>query len=234
MTMDSTTILAITGSIFLAIHALPATRLRPRAIAAMGEDAYMGLFSAASLLSLVVWVWAFRQTTMGGDRLWFYPVWWPWAKAAILLLAFLLFVGGVSSPNPTAVRQGQLLARTDVGAGVFAITRHPLMWAFGLWGLCHLISQPDWRGLWFFGVFAATALGGAWLQERRKARAYGAGWARFAGRTSFVPFVAALQGRARISLAEIGWWRIALAVLLWAGMLHLHARLFGVPPLVFG
>jgi uncharacterized membrane protein len=224
------TMLAIAGLLFLAIHFVPATALRSRAVAALGEDRYMGLFSAASLAVFGFWAWAFAQAP-GDERAWFYPAAWPWLKAAILLFAFMLFVGGVSSPNPTAVRQGPLLDRPDVGSGIFAITRHPVMWGFGLWGIAHLISQPDWRGFWFFGLFAITSLGGAWLQERRKARQYGARWQRFAERTSFVPFAALARGRARLSLAEIGWWRIVLAVALWAAMLHLHPRLFGVSPL---
>jgi uncharacterized membrane protein len=224
------TMLAIAGLIFLGIHAIPATRLRSQAISAMGEDRYMGAFVVLSLASFFFWAWSFEHAPVG-LRAWYYPDWWPWVKAVILLFAFVLFVGGVSSPNPTAVRQGQLLDRPDVGAGIFAITRHPLMWAFGLWGTAHFISQPDWRGFWFFAIFAITALGGAWLQEQRKARQYGAGWERFAAKTSFVPFVALARGRARLSLAEIGWWRIILAVVLWAAILHLHPLLFGVSPL---
>ena len=142
----------------------------------------------------------------------------------------MLFVAGVSSPNPTMPNAGKLLDRPGVGAGIFAITRHPLMWAFGIWGIAHFISQPNWRGFWFFGIFAATALGGAVLQERRKARVYGASWERFAAKTSFVPFVALLQGRANLHFADIGWWRIGLAVLLWVTMVLLHGGLFGVPP----
>lgn len=199
-------------------------------MAIIGEGPYLGAFSLISAIVIWWWVRAFENTPYGSG-LWSYAQWWPWLKAAVLLFAFVLLVAGVTSPNPTLPRAGELLERPDIGAGIFAVTRHPAMWAFGLWGIVHFISQPNWRGFWFFAVFALTALGGVWLQELRKARAYGASWERFAARTSFVPFVAALQGRARISLAEIGWWRIGLAVVLWAAILHLHPRLFGVSPL---
>jgi uncharacterized membrane protein len=222
--------LAIAGLAFLAIHLVPATPLRRAAVAAIGEGPYTGVFSALSLVLIFLWVRAFNATAYD-PALWTYPGWWPWAKAAILLLAAILAVAGLSSPNPTLPNKGQLLERPDVGAGVFAITRHPLMWAFGLWGIAHFVSQPNWRGFWFFGLFAVTALWGAAVQERRKAAQYGASWDRFAAKTSFVPFLAILQGRARLSLAEIGWWRIGLGVLLWALLLHLHTWLFRVPPL---
>lgn len=224
------TMLAIAGLIFLAIHILPVTQLRARAVAAIGEDRYLGAFVVASLVTFSIWTWMFALAP-AGERAWYYPTWWPWLKAVILLFAFVLFVAGVSSPNPTAVRQGQLLERSDVGAGVFAITRHPLMWAFGLWGAAHFVSQPDWRGFWFFGIFAITALGGAWLQEIRKAKVYGAGWANFAAKTSFLPFLALAQGRARLRFDDIGWWRIGLAVMIWALLLYLHPWLFRVSPL---
>ncbi len=222
--------LALAGLVFLGIHAVPATPLRQTAVGAMGEGAYIGVYSLLSLAAIWWWVNAFNGTPYDAAA-WSYPGWWPWLKAAIMLLAAILFVGGLSSPNPTLPQGGKLLDRPDVGQGIFAVTRHPLMWSFGLWGIAHLISQPNWRGLWFYGLFALTAVGGAVLQERRKAATYGASWSRFTAKTSFVPFVAALQGRARISLSEIGWWRIGLGALLWALMLYLHVWLFGVPSL---
>lgn len=222
--------LAIAGILFLGIHIVPATPLRARAVASMGEGAYMGLFSLLSLAIFAWWAAAFRATP-SDPAAWDYAAWWPWLKAPLLLLAAVLFVGGLSSPNPTLPNGGKLLGRPDVGQGVFAITRHPLMWSFALWGIAHLISQPNWRGLWFYGLFAATAIGGAILQEGRKGAAYGASWRRFTAKTSFTPFLAMAQGRASLRFADLGWWRIALAFLLWAAVLHLHPYLFGVSPL---
>jgi uncharacterized membrane protein len=222
--------LAITGLAFLAIHVVPATPLRQAAVGAMGEGAYTGVFSILSLVLLVLWARAFNAT--GADAaLWSYPVWWPWLNAVILLFAAILAVAGLSTPNPTLPNKGQLLDRPGVGAGIFAVTRHPAMWAFGLWGVVHFISQPNWRGFWFFGLFAVTALFGAYLQERRKAAQYGASWDRFTAKTSFIPFAAILQGRAKLTLSEIGWWRIGLGLLIWAALLYLHPWLFQVSPL---
>lgn len=222
--------LAILGLLFLAIHAIPATSLRARAIAAMGEGAYLGLFSLLSLVIFVAWAYAFG-TAPYDPPLWVVPDWWSWLKALLILFAFLLFIGAVTAPNPTTPNAGHLLDRPDIATGIMAITRQPMMWAFAIWGLTHLFSQPNLRGLFFFGIFAATAIGGAFLQEQRKAANYGESWRRFTESTSFVPFAAILQGRARLSLAKIGWWRIGLAVILWALILHLHPWLFGMPPL---
>lgn len=222
--------LALAGLVFFGIHAMPATPLRRTAVGAIGEGPYTGLFSLISLIVIWWWVRAFNNTAADAV-LWALPAWWPWVKAVIMLAAAVLFVGGLSSPNPTLPRGGALLERPDVAQGIFAITRHPLMWSFGLWGIAHLISQPNWRGVWFFGLFALTAIGGAVLQERRKADTYGASWDRFAAKTSFVPFAAIVQGRASLSLREVGWWRIGFGALIWAVMLSLHPWLFGVAAL---
>jgi uncharacterized membrane protein len=125
--------LAIAGLAFLGIHILPATPLRQKAVAAIGEGAYLGMFSVVSLALIWLWVRAFNATAYDA-ALWSYPEWWPWLKAAIMLIAALLLVAGLSSPNPTLPQSGKLLERPDVGAGIFAVTRHPLMWSFGLWG----------------------------------------------------------------------------------------------------
>ena len=222
--------LAIAGLVFLGIHIVPATPLRRTVVAAIGEGPYMALFSLVSLIVIWWWVRAFNATAPDAS-LWTTPNWWPWIKAVVLLLGAVLFVGGLSSPNPTLPNRGALLERPGVAQGIFAVTRHPLMWSFGLWGVAHLISQSNWRGFWFFGLFALTAIGGAVAQEWRKSETYGASWDRFTAKTSFVPMLAVLQGRARFSMAEIGWWRIGVAVLLWAILLFLHPWLFGVAPL---
>jgi len=221
---------AIAGLVFLGIHLFPSTPLRGRAIGAIGEGAYMGVFSVLSLAVIYFWVNAFNNA-YGYAGLWTYPVWWPWVKAVILLFAAVLLVGAFSQPNPSVPKGGALLDRADIGTGVFAITRHPGMWAFGLWAITHFISQPNWRGFWFYGLFAVTALLGAYLQERRKAKELGEGWARFEARTSFLPFLAIFQGRAKLSISQIGWWRIGLAVAIWAILLNMHVWLFGASPL---
>ncbi len=222
--------LALAGLLFMGIHFLPGTPLRGAAINAVGEQVYLGIYSVISLALIWWWVTAFNATAYDVP-LWVYPGWWPWVKAALLLFAAVLLVGAFSQPNPSVPKGGELLGRPDIGSGVFAITRHPGMWAFGLWAIVHLISQPNWRGFWFYGLFAITALGGAYLQEQRKRRELGEGWARFEAKTSFLPFLAILQGRAKFSLSAIGWWRIGVAVVIWAALLHFHTWLFGASPL---
>ena len=58
------------------------------------------------------------------------------------------------------------------------------------------------------------------------------GWKTFESATSVVPFAALIQGRAGVSLGQIGVWRIAGGVLLYGALLYGHQTVIGVSPLI--
>ncbi len=219
------------SSAFFLLHLVPGAPLRGRLIALAGEGPYTGVFSLLSVAALWWLVRAFEATPSGGV-FWIVPTWWLWLQAALILFALILIVGGLLTANPSAPGGGKLLGRQDMAQGIFAITRHPVMWGIAIWAAAHAVSEATLRGFAFFGAFAATALIGSWLQRRRK-KAEIPGWAAFEAKTSFVPFAAIVEGRAKSSLNAIGWSRIAIAAVVWALILHFHAELFGVPPLPF-
>ena len=223
-------LLAASAAFFL-LHMLPSTPLRPRLVAVLGQQAYLGAFSLAAAITLWWSIHAFWAVDPTG-RFWAVPAWWLWIKAALILFAFILIVGGLLTPNPSVPGGDKVLARRDAAGGIFAITRHPFNWGVAIWAIAHLVSQATVRGFVFFGMFAAMALIGSWLQQRRK-RAELSGWSSFEAKTSFLPFAAILQGRAALSLKAIGWWQIAVAAILWAAILHFHMRWFGAQPLPF-
>jgi len=78
--------------------------------------------------------------------------------------------------------------------------------------------------------FAALALLGTLLIDRKFALRRGAQWRRFVAVTSNLPFAAILTGRQRLAVAEIGWRRVAVALLLYVVLLALHPWLFGLSP----
>ncbi len=221
-------LLAAAAAFFL-LHMVPATPLRGRLVALAGEGLYTGAFSVLSFAAIWWLATAFGATTPGQDY-WTVPPWWMWLKAGLILFAFILIVAGVLSPNPSATGAANILENSNAAGGILAITRHPVMWGIAIWAIAHMVSQATARGFVFFGAFAATALIGSWLQQRRK-RATLPAWAEFEAKTSFVPFAAILDGRAKLSLKAIGWVRIAIAVLIWALVLHFHFQLFGRQPL---
>jgi uncharacterized membrane protein len=224
-------LLALAGFAFLALHTVPATPLRPRLVAAIGEKAYLGVYTLLALILIVLWTRAFAAVPPE-PGIWFYPDWWPWLKAAILLFASFVFVAGVSTPDPLAVAPGQPLPeRPGTPKGIHTITRHPFLWSAGLWAVLHLISQPNLRGAFFFGLFAVLAFGGTMLIDMRKAAQFGEAWKPFAAQTSNLPFLAIAQGRATLKWTDIGWVRAAVAVAMWAGILAVHTWLFSASPI---
>ncbi|WKW52401.1 NnrU family protein [Rhodomicrobium lacus] len=227
--MVTSSALYIASAAFFALHLLPSTPARPRALAMVGEGVYTAIFSILSVILLWLLAREFNAADYGA-KLWLLPAWWLWIKAFLILFAYVLIFAGVLTPNPSSPGSANSLENPDIANGIFAITRHPVMWGVAIWALTHMISQSTWRGFAFFGSFAATALIGSWLQQRRK-RASVPGWADFEARTSFFPFLALIENRAALRLKSIAWGPVAVAVIAWGAVLHYHGWIFGTPAL---
>jgi uncharacterized membrane protein len=219
---------------FVLIHLLiSGTRARDALTGAIGEGPYMGLFSLASVACLVWLAIAFG----GASRTSANAVMWvatPVTKDVQLVaqfLAFLLAVPGLTTPNPTSVRQQSVLDRPEAIRGMLRVTRHPFLWGVAIWAGGHILVNGSIAALVLFGSLMLLALFGTTSIDAKRKRALGEAWDAFAVRTSNVPFAAILGRRQRLDLGEIGWWRIALAVAIWAGVLAIHSRAFGVSPL---
>ena len=149
-------------------------------------------------------------------------------QIGLQLLAMLLIVPGLTTPNPTSVRQEGALDRPDVVKGMLRITRHPFLWGVAIWAVGHLLVKGDAASILLFGTMLALALFGTASIDAKRRRALGSKWDAFAAQTSNIPFAAIAAGRQRLNVGEIGWWRIVLAVAIWAALLWGHPYLFGV------
>ncbi|HME23472.1 MAG TPA: NnrU family protein [Acetobacteraceae bacterium] len=221
------TLLIIAALIWLGIHiGIAGTRLRDVLVARIGEGPFRGLFALLSILSIVflVWSWGAVDTT----PLWYAPVWLHWVLAALMLVAFVMFVASVSQRNPTMVSGEAAMARPP--RGILRITRHPMLWSFALWAAVHVVGNGDSAAIVFFGTFLVTALAGMPSIDAKLARRDPETWQALAAMTSIVPFAAIAQGRNRFVPGEIGWLVVLIGVVAWAVMLHLHEWLFGVAP----
>ena len=220
--------LAAAVAVFVGSHlALSAAPLRGPVAARIGEWPFRIFYSTVSL-TLFGWIIAAFAAAPRLD-LWTPPSALRLLAAAIVLIAFVLVVAGLTAPNPTAV--GQEGAMTAPPTGILAVTRHPMMWGIVLWGIAHLLASGDARGIAVFsGMIVLAAAGVAHLEIRKKA-AMGATWEAFAARTSVWPFAAIAAGRARLNVAELGWGRIGLALAAYVGLLYAHRILFGVAPI---
>lgn len=222
------TSLVLAALFFAAIHlGIAGTRLRDRAVAAIGEGPYLLLFSLASAAGLVWMVMAYRAAPYLPT--WGALPWWKWFALPLMLIAALFATVGLVTPNPTVVRQERLAASEP--RGIVRVSRHPFLMGVALWALVHLIGNGDWASLVFFGALALVSLAGPASIDSKRRRSLGsAAWQGFSDRTSILPFAAILAGRNRFDAGEIGLWRWALGLAVYALLLGAHGPLIGISP----
>lgn len=223
--MDPIAHLALATLVFLATHFVTSTPAREPLVEAMGEKAYLGLYSLVSFVTIGWMAWAYLHAP-------FQPLWqipgvklWP---LVVMPFALVLVVAGVTTRNPSAVGQAAALKAPEPARGIMRVTRHPVMWGIALWAAVHLVARGDIASLVFFGGFLVLALAGTALIDARKADSLGEEWARFAAVTSNVPFSAIVEGRNRFVASEIGAKGVLGGLALYGIVLAAHPWLFGV------
>ena len=223
--------LVIAGIAFCGSHVLlSSTRLRGSLRDQLGERGFLAVYS---LTSLAVFAWfVAAYATAPTIMLWPRQRWTALVPVLVMPLAAILLVAGYSTRNPTAVGMERSARADDPAPGILSVTRHPVMWAIGLWAVAHLIANGDLSSLLFFGTLATLALGGTVLIDRKKQLALGSNWPRLAQVTSNLPFVALLAGRTKLRWREIGVLRVAAGLLLYAVLYLAHPIITGLPIMV--
>jgi uncharacterized membrane protein len=144
--------------------------------------------------------------------------------------AVVLVVGSFMAPNPSSVGMGE--KAKDGPKGMLRITRHPLLWGVGIWGLAHILANGDVVSVLFFGCFVVLALGGALLLDAKKSAQLGEDWRGFSQQTSLLPFGAVLSGRTALAPGElIG--PLVVGTVVYALMYWGHSFLSGVELTLF-
>jgi len=200
--MDEISIAAV---IWVATHiGLSSTRLRGLMVDAIGEKAYLGVYSLVALGALVYLIWIYTQVPRF-DYLWTPNPDLYWVSKITMPIAFVLLVGGFMVKNPS--NAGAAIDNPDEAAdmarGVTRITRHPVQWAIVLWASGHVIANGDLVSIVFFSSFLLLSLAGSFLMDQKKAATMGEGWAAYAAVTSNVPFAAIVTRRNKIDLKEL-------------------------------
>lgn len=216
-------VLAAAGS-FVGTHFLLSHPLRRPLVAALGEAAFSALYSLVAALTLGATVWAYRAAPdtdfawSVGDGL--------WAVATVAMLIASVLLMGSLVRNPALAGASQRAATAEA-RGVYGITRHPMMWSFALWGSSHILVYPMAKSIVLSGAIIVLALLGATLQDRKKALIDPLGWTAWERRTSYLPFVAVVQGRA--SLGGFGTHALLGGLVVWLAATWAHMPLAGWP-----
>jgi uncharacterized membrane protein len=224
--MEGTAQLVTMLGLFVGTHFLMSHPLRARMVGALGQIGFQAVYSIISLGTFIPAVNAFQSAPyamplwIAGDLLW-------WIATVLMLIGSILlagsFFGNPALPQPNAATLAAKPAR-----GVFAITRHPMMWGFAIWALVHFLVSPQPKVIILCVAIAFLALVGSAGQDRKKAQLMGDGWKDWTARTSFVPFSLQAGGKLPWSTAWPGRTVVLLGTLIWLAASYGHGW-FGIP-----
>lgn len=222
-----TPLLAATAAFVLSHFILSAGPVRRVLAGALGEGAFLIGYSLVAAATFIWMSLAYARAPF--EDLWGDPMWMRWVAVAVMPLATVLLVAGLATASPAAVGHRRVLPRAPAPRGIQKVTRHPVLIAIALWAALHLATNGDLASVILFGGLLVLALGGiAHLEARRRADD-GEAWAAFARESSVVPFAALVAGRTRVSLAEIGWNRVAAGIVLYVVLLFGHRVVIDAP-----
>ena len=169
---------------FVGLHFLLSHPLRDASVRKFGERGFQGGYSVLALLTFGLMIYFYGKIGRE-DPIWVAPA-WAWTVAALVMwLGSILFVGSFLR-NPAL--PGARLERGAVPTGVFAITRHPMMWGFASWAAVHLAVIGTPKALVFDGAILFLAIAGSVGQDSKKAKLMGERFHEWAAQTAFFPF----------------------------------------------
>jgi uncharacterized membrane protein len=204
---------------FVGTHLLMSHPSRAPLVARLGQRGFLGLYTLVSFVTLGWVVWA--MLTVGPEPfLWTAPLWAWWFAGAVMLVASNLLVGSlIGNPALPGMRPQDREPR-----GVFAVTRHPMMWSFALWAFAHALVWPQPSVLVLAAGMALLALAGAAGQDAKKSKLQPDFWPAWRAKTAFVPFSGPSPSRAWWP----GWGVMLGGLVLWLVATRLHP-LLGTP-----
>ncbi len=198
---------------FVGTHFAMSHPLRAPLVARMGAKGFELFYVAVSLATLVWAVFAFRAMPYG-DLLWVAGE-GLWTASGLIMLAASILLLGSFVRNPALPAPGADKLAAQPARGVFAITRHPMMWSFALWSLAHVLVAPRPAVIVLTAAIAFLALVGAAGQDVKKAKLMGNAWRDWSSRTSYWPFSGQISGRIPWGAATPGMHALGGGLVIW-------------------
>ncbi|MFM0115048.1 NnrU family protein [Paraburkholderia nemoris] len=194
--MGSTSAVAAAAVAFVGSHFVLSHPLRRPLVSAIGEKGFLGVYSLVAFATLGWLIAAYLKAPLTAPL-------WPagdgvWAIATVVMLIASILLMGSLIRNPALPTGGRPGAFPQAALGVYAVTRHPMLWSFVLWGLCHIAVFPVAKSNIVAAAIVVLALVGAALQDRKKEQLQPELWPEWESKTSYLPFAAIAAGRARL------------------------------------
>lgn len=202
---------------FVGTHFAMSHPLRSPMVKALGDTGQQIAYSIVSL-GFFVWIYFAFTAAPSADLAGSGTAGWVVATA-LTLPAMILFAGSMIG-NPALGLPGSEDMARSAPKGVFAITRHPMMWGFALWALSHMVLFWSLRTMITAFAMGFLALVGAAMQDRKKQKLMGDAWLTWESHTSFWP---RLSGFAKAGAVP---WLLGLA--LFAGLSWAHIPIGGI------
>lgn len=215
---------ALAYIVFFLSHSLPVRPpLRPWLQARLGASGFTLAYSA---LSFAVLAWLIGAAGSAPHvALWDWAPWQAHVPLVVMGPVCLILALSIGRPNPFSFGGSRNDQFDPARPGIVRLSRHPLLLALTLWAAAHVVPNGDLAHVILFGTFAAFALLGGRLFDRRKRREMGPEWQRMRDRVLDGPFLCLPASWQRLAT------RIAIGIGLYVALLWLHPWLFGVDPL---
>ena len=204
--------LVLAVAFLVAIHVVPsAPGIRERLVMTLGKAGFYAGYSLLSLAALTAVIWAYQTMQPG-----------PWLYESVPGARWSALVGMAIACFLLAARLTTAPAE-ETPHGIYRVTAVPGSLAFLIWALVHLANLGEARLVVIFIGMAVLAAAALIKNLHRASPSYrNVGW---------LPFAAIIAGRQTLVWSEIAWWRLALALGLYLGLLLLHPLVIGPDPL---
>ena len=210
-------------AVFFLSHSIPVRPpVRPWLQARLGGSGFTLVYSA---LSLAVLAWLIGAAGRAPHVIqWNWAPWQVLVPLAVMGPVCLILALSVARPNPFSFGGAQNDRFDPSRPGIVRWSRHPLLLALALWAAAHVLPNGDLAHVILFGTFAAFALVGGRLIDRRKRREMGAQWVRLQQAVAGAPFLSWRASGGTLA-------RLMAGTALYATLIWVHPFLFGVSPL---
>ncbi len=214
---------ALAYVVFFLSHSMPVRPpLKPWLQARLGASGFTLAYSA---LSLAVLAWLIVAAGRAPHvTLWDWAPWQAHVPLIVMGPVCVILALSIGRPNPFSFGGAHNNLFDPARPGIVRWSRHPLLAALALWAAAHILPNGDLAHVILFGTFAAFAVLGGRLIDRRKRREMGADWQRLHLVVEGTPL---LSWRWSGDILA----RLVAAPFLYATLLWVHPVLFGVSPL---
>jgi uncharacterized membrane protein len=195
----------------------------------MGRFGYLWAYVGLSTVTFAWLILAVLRAPYVG--LWALRPWQVHVTLVLVALAAVLLVAALLTPNPLSLslRTAGTAIPNDA---ILGVTRHPLLWAFGLWSLSHVLVNGDVASVMLFGMLTVFALGYIPLLDRRMKKILGIEeWRRLSAGSSNMLFAGYFGGNVRPRIDRRLIFSIIGGLAFFILLLLLHRPIIGVNPL---